>query len=293
MASSVIDRASCVFRARDGLSLHYFDYSPARERAGLLPVVCLPGLTRPADDFDAIALTLARAGRRVISFDHRGRGASDWDPDWSHYSLDVEQQDLYELLARTGVREAVFLGTSRGGLHIMRLAAADPKLVRAAVFNDIGPKIEVGGLLRIKRYVGKLPPLQSMKDAVGLMRLTAGAYFSGVDPDHWETYARQTFMEKDGKVVVRFDPNLAHTLDEVAPGAEIEEYWPQFATMTKTPLLVIRGGESDLFLADTVAEMARRHPGMEAMTIPGQGHAPLLLDEATITRIAEFVARAG
>lgn len=275
----------------DGLRLHYRDYASSDPASTLAPVVCLHGLARSAQDFDALAQRLAARGRRVLALDYRGRGLSDWDVDWSHYTLDVEQADILAVLADAGVSRAVFVGTSRGGMHVMRLAAAQPGLVLGAALNDIGPEISLPGLLRIRRYVGRLPPLASLEDAVALMRMTAGATFSAVSPDEWEIYARQTFVEKDGKVALRYDPELAHTLDTVKPDATLENYWPQFAAMSAMRVLVVRGANSDILLPETVAEMARRHPGLEICIVEGQGHAPLLLDAPTLKRVEEFVMR--
>jgi pimeloyl-ACP methyl ester carboxylesterase len=275
-------------RATDGLRLHYLDYPcPKPER---LPLVCLPGLARTADDFERVAARALAQGRRMLALDYRGRGRSAWDPDWRNYNLDVEQDDILGVWSEAGIDAAVFLGTSRGGLHTMRLAAARPGLVRAAILNDIGPKIENESLLRIKRYVGKLPPLRSMSDAVALMRFSAGQTFAGVDPQDWETYARHTFEIKDGAVVLRYDPELAHTLDGVTPETEYETFWNEFDALAKLPLLAIRGETTDLLSLDTLAEMQRRAPAMEVFTVPGQGHAPLLLDAPTLDRIAAFLA---
>ncbi|MCX7900404.1 MAG: alpha/beta hydrolase, partial [Methylocystis sp.] len=185
---------SCFVTARDGLRLHYLDFSHDGGRAA---VVCLPGLSRSAEDFRPLALALQSEGRRVLALDYRGRGLSDWDADWRHYDLDVEEDDIFMVLADAGVTRAVFIGTSRGGLHMMRIAASKPGVILAGVMNDVGPEIDHAGLLRIKRYVGKLPPIHSMADATALMKMTAGRHFSGVSPEEWETYARQTFVEKE------------------------------------------------------------------------------------------------
>jgi pimeloyl-ACP methyl ester carboxylesterase len=273
--------------ASDGLRLHYFDYPcPAAPR---LPLICLPGLARSADDFGLVAEAARSEGRRILALDYRGRGRSEWDKDWSHYDLDVEQDDIFAVLADAGVSQAVFFGTSRGGLHTMRIAKARPALVRAAVLNDIGPKIEKDGLLRIKRYVGKLPPLARMSDAVALMQLTASHQFPGVGAREWEIYARQTFVEKDGKVLLRYDPELTHTLDAFTPDAEPEDFWESFAALAQVPILAIRGETSDLLSVETLDEMARMAPQFERYTVPGQGHAPLLLDRPTIDRIVDFL----
>ncbi|MFO1101747.1 MAG: alpha/beta hydrolase [Methylocystis sp.] len=275
----------------DGLRLHALDYAAPAGNAGLLPVVCLPGLARSADDFDRVARKLQGDGRRVVALDYRGRGLSDWDPDWRRYDFDVEQKDIAAQLADAGVAQAVFIGTSRGGLHTMRIAARRPGVVRAAALNDIGPKIEHAGLLRIKRYVGRLPPIPSMREAIALMRMTAGVDFSGVSPQEWDSYARLTFIEKDGKVQLRYDPELSHTLDSVKPDVTPEEHWDDFAALAGVPILAIRGANSDILSPEVFDEMARRAPRLEQVLVEGQGHAPLLLDEPTISRIAEFLRK--
>jgi len=117
----------------------------------------------------------------------------------------------------------------------------------------------------------------------------AGQTFAGVDAEDWETYARQTFEMKDGRIVLRYDPELAHTLDDVAPDTEYETFWDAFAALAQTPLLAIRGETTDLLSLDTLAEMQRRAPEMQILTVPGQGHAPLLLDAPTLDRISAFL----
>ncbi len=279
-------------RAADGLRLHSLDYpAPPGDGGRLLPVVCLPGLARSADDFDRLAKALQADGRRILALDYRGRGRSDWDPDWRRYDFDVEQGDIAAQLADAGVTQAVLIGTSRGGLHAMRIAARRPGVVRGAVLNDIGPKIEHAGLLRIKRYVGRLPPIPSMREAIALMRMTAGVDFSGVSPQEWEAYARLTFVEKDGKVELRYDPELSHTLDFVEPDVEPEQHWDDFAALRGVPVLAIRGANSDILSPEVFDEMARCAPRLEQAIVEGQGHAPLLLDQPTISRIADFVRK--
>ena len=273
--------------APDGLRLHYLDYPCAA--ATRLPLVCLPGLARTADDFWRVAEAAQQAGRRVLALDYRGRGRSDWDKDWRHYDLDVEQADIFATLADAGVSEAVFLGTSRGGLHTMRISKARPALLRAAILNDIGPKVEHEGLLRIKSYVGKLPPLSRLSEAVALLKMTAAPRIHGGERRGMGNLRAPDLRQKDGRVELRYDPALNHTLDAVTPDSEFDEYWEPFATLAKLPILAIRGETSDILSVATLDEMSRRAPRLETYTVPGQGHAPLLLDQPTIRRIMDFL----
>jgi pimeloyl-ACP methyl ester carboxylesterase len=285
-------RESRFLTAADGLRLHYVDYVPAA-RSEATPVVCLPGLTRSAEDFERLAEALAATGRRVLALDYRGRGLSDRDPDWRRYSLDVEEADISATLAAAGVERAVFVGTSRGGIHVMRFAARRPEILRAAVVNDIGPVVDAGGLRRIKSYVGRLPTVGSLPIALAALKLVAGPQFTALSHDEWEAFARATFAEANGRLELRYDPELAHVLDEIGPESGPLLFTEEWKAMAPIPTLVIRGGNSDLLSPETFDAMAEGHPLLERLTVEGQGHAPLLLDAPTIGVIVEFVERRG
>ena len=82
---------------------------------------------------------IAALGRRVIAPDMRGRGRSANDPDPAHYVPAVYAQDVLTLIDGLEIPEAVFIGTSMGGIITMVVAALAPDRVAAAVLNDIGP----------------------------------------------------------------------------------------------------------------------------------------------------------
>ena len=184
--------------APDGLRLHVREYGSRAAASPRMPVVCLPGLARTAADFDRLARVLAADGRRVLALDYRGRGLSERDPDPTHYDLATESADVLATLAATQVGRAIFIGTSRGGLITMILAALQPALIAGAVLNDIGPVIEAEGLARIKGYVGKLPRPNSWAEAVDLLKQIAGAQFTALTDADWLDFAQLTFKEENG-----------------------------------------------------------------------------------------------
>src|SRR5262249_33684077 len=162
---------SLFFTAQDGLRLHVREFG--RRGSPYLPVVCLPGLTRTTDDFNAPAAALAGdrdRPRRVVALDSRGRGQSDYDRRADNYSLPVGLADVMAMLTAMDLGRAIFVGSSRGGLLAMLLAAARPSAIAGAVLNDIGPVIEVKGLMRIKSYVGKLPQPRSYEEGAEVLR---------------------------------------------------------------------------------------------------------------------------
>ena len=280
------------YSSADGLRLHLRDYRPD---ASGPPVVCLAGLTRSADDFDALARALAfdaTAPRRVIALDYRGRGQSASDPDWRNYNLAVERADILAGLRACGVENAHFIGTSRGGLHIMALAGEHRGMLRSAVLNDIGPVLEPAGLERIKGYVGQQAAPRDLGEAVTLLKATAGAHFTGLDEEGWRGFAVTTFGADPNHLRWRYDPALRHSLDDLDLTKPLPDLWRQFDRLAGLPVMTLRGSNSDLLSPTTFDAMRRRWPGCEGVEVAGQGHAPLLADPATIDAIAAFLARA-
>ena len=289
------DVSSRFYEAADGLQLHLIDVAPAHDR-GLLPAVCLCGLTRSAQDFLPLARALAADHahpRRVVAFDYRGRGLSDHDPDWHHYDLATERDDILRGLATCGIARAHIVGTSRGGLHVMAMAPEHRAMIASVVFNDIGPVLDPAGLARIKSYVGKLPaPPRSFAEAIKLLKLGAAEHFDGLDAAGWRHFAETTFGEDERALGLRYDPALARTLDAFDLSQPLPEMWELYDALAGLPVLTIRGERSDLLPEPTFAAMNARWGGCEGIVVPGQGHAPLLADAPTIAAISRFLAAA-
>lgn len=278
--------------APDGLRLHVRDYGGAGNGpAACLAVLCLPGLSRTAEDFAELAGVLAAdvaAPRRVLALDYRGRGRSDHDRNPENYALPVELADVIAVVDALCAAPAVIIGTSRGGLLAMMLAAVRGDAVAGAVLNDIGPVIETAGLMRIKGYVGKLPEPASFAEGAAILRRVSGGQFPNLGPADWEAAARRGWREDGGRLVPTYDPALAHNLRALTPDTPAPTLWPQFAALARRPVMVVRGANSDVLSAATAAAMQARHPAVEVVTVPDQGHAPLL-GPPIIERIGRFV----
>ncbi len=277
--------------APDGLRLHVRHYGDAL--APRLPVICLAGLSRNAEDFHTLAAALAAdaaAPRRVLALDYRGRGRSEYDRHPQNYTIPVELGDVLSVLTALETAPAVIVGTSRGGLIAMALAALQPGAIAGVVLNDIGPVIEIAGLLRIKGYVGKSPQPRSFEDGAEILRQLSAGQFPKLGPAEWLTAAKRNWREDNGRLVTTYDPALAHNLEGITAEAPLPDMWPQFEALARTKVMVIRGANSDILGVSTVAEMQARHSGLEVLEIPDQGHAPLLMDADTIARIATFAA---
>ena len=278
--------------AQDGLKLHVQEWGP--RGADGLPVVCLPGLARTVADFEPLATALAddrACPRRVLALDSRGRGKSEYDRKAANYTLEIELADLLAVLTALEIGKAVFVGTSRGGILIMLLGAARPTALAGCVLNDIGPVIEPEGLARIKGYVGRLPQPVSFKDGAVILRKLFGSQFTALQESDWLAFARRTFREEGDRMVPNYDVRLATILQDVDLERPLLALWKEFDSLARVPMLVVRGGNSDILSVATVEAMSRRRASLERVTVADQGHAPLLADSATIGRIAGFIRK--
>jgi len=278
------------FSARDGLRLYARHYpAPGSRRR---PVLCLAGLTRSGRDFHRLATALAGSGagaRDVYTLDSRGRGYSDHDPDWRNYSLLVEADDALDFMTMTGLAGAAIVGTSRGGLLVLLMAVLRPCALAAVVLNDIGPVVERDGLARIAAYIGRVPLPTDWEEAARIVRELNRRQFPALPPEAWAEAARAWFNEANGLPAPGWDPDIARAVSPM--DRPMPELWQLFAALGRVPVLAIRGQNSDVLSAATLEGMRARHPRLEALTVPGQGHAPFLGDAPTTAAIAGFLER--
>jgi pimeloyl-ACP methyl ester carboxylesterase len=290
---SAADFTDFFYDSADGLRLHARIYG--KEAEGTLPVVCLPGLTRNARDFHRLALFLSRQAarpRRVIAFDYRGRGQSDYDPNWQNYTVGAELADILLGLDRLQITSALFIGTSRGGLILQIMAAIKSQLITAAVLNDIGPVVERQGLDLIRGYLGNPAKPLSLDEAIEAQKRVHGPAFPALTEEDWAAMVDAIYRVEDGRLVADFDPALIKTLTSADPEQPLPQLWKEFEVLAQKPILAIRGGNSRLLSEATLSEMAKRGPEVETVTVAGQGHAPFLETAGLPQKIAAFFDRA-
>jgi pimeloyl-ACP methyl ester carboxylesterase len=275
----------------EGLRLHARDYAGA-SGPSRAPVVCLHGLTRNARDFEDLAPRIAAKGRRVLALDVRGRGQSGWDPQPMRYVPATYAGDVLALLDALAIARAVFIGTSMGGLITMTVAAFRPQAVAAAVLNDIGPEIAPEGIKRITGYTGKPAEITTWSDAAAYARKLNEVAFPNYTAEQWMAFARRLFVEKDGRPVLDYDPDIAKALAPPPPPPPGEEppppvdLWPLFKGLAAgRPLLTIRGAISDLLSVDIAARMRDAAPQMAFAEVNGVGHAPMLDEPEALAAI--------
>jgi pimeloyl-ACP methyl ester carboxylesterase len=277
------------FRSQDDLELYYRDYGDPLSDA--VPVVCLSGLTRNSKDFHLFASALAPK-RRVVALDYRGRGRSAYDPNPENYAPKTYVGDVVALLAAAGIKRAVFVGTSLGGICTMVLSAVLPAAMAGAVLNDVGPEMDPIGLSRIATNVGTAVNRADYNGAVQYLREAFASPYPDLDDAGWMDFAHRLFTEDKttGGVRLDYDLNIAVGLRAAAEaGGNIPSIWPFYHGLKHVPVMVIRGVLSDILSDSTFRRMADDMPQTTLLEVPNRGHVPLLHEPTCLGPILKFL----
>ncbi|CAN5260025.1 alpha/beta hydrolase [soil metagenome] len=275
--------------SRDGLRLHFRDYA-GPDGSDRPPVICLPGLSRNARDFEPVAERLAGEWR-VLVVELRGRGESAYAKDPMTYVPLVYLQDLDALMEEAGIDRFVGIGTSLGGIILMLLAATGHSRVAGALLNDIGPKIEEAGLDRIRQNVGTGGGWATWVHAARALAEQQGVIYPDYGLEEWIAYAKRLYrLNSKGRIVLDYDTRLAEPFK--VPGGEAGvDLWPAFDALKHCPATLIRGEFSDILSEKTAAGMQARHPALDWVTVPRVGHAPTLFEPECVGAIDRLLDR--
>lgn len=279
------------YDSADGLKLYARRYGRADAPLKLL---CMHGLTRNHRDFEPLIAQLGD-DYDIVAVDQRGRGRSQWDDTPKRYSPLVYVGDMRTLMDRLGWSRAVMIGTSMGGLMAMIMMKAMPERVAGVVLNDIGPELDKAGLNRIAGYVGKTTRVADWPEAAERTAQVQASAFPDFTADDWMEFARRTWIEKaPGEIVLDYDPAIATSLGAIKVTWKAKFLaWRLFALMKPVPLLIVRGGISDLFSARTARRMVKRHGRASEVVVPRVGHAPILDEPMVVPAIRSFLGTIG
>jgi pimeloyl-ACP methyl ester carboxylesterase len=283
------DYADCYWSSRDGLKLHYRDYAGRTDRP---PVLCLPGLTRNARDFEELADRLSGEWR-VLCPDMRGRGDSAYAKDSATYNPMQYVDDMAMLLESAGIAKVVIIGTSLGGLMTMAMALAMPQVIVGALLNDVGPVLEAEGFERIRGYVGQGRSFPTWMHAARALQETHGAALPDYEIADWLAAAKRVMtLGGNGRIVFDYDMRIAEPLAKMDLTQQVD-LWPAIEGLAGKPVLLVRGALSDLLTDATLQAMQQRLPGCEAVTIANVGHPPSLNEPEAVAAIGRLLARIG
>lgn len=273
----------------DGLRLHYRDYAGGDD--GRPPLLCLPGLTRNARDFEPLAGRLAGEWR-LICPDMRGRAESAYAKDAMTYVPLTYLQDISRLLADLAITRFVAVGTSLGGLITMLIAATQRDWLAGALLNDVGPALDEAGLARIRSYVGVGQSHPTWVHAARALAENNEDVYPGYDLEQWLAMAKRLYrLNSGGRVVLDYDMKIAEPIRAMGSEAGVD-MWPVMQAFWGLPTLLLRGERSDLLSAASAERMVREMgAGAELVTVPNVGHAPALDEPESVAAIDRLLDR--
>ena len=254
-------------------------------------LLCVHGLTRVGRDFDRLARALS-ASYRVVCPDVVGRGRSDWLRDPNFYVIPQYVADMVALIARLGVEEVDWLGTSMGGLIGIALAGQAEAPVRRLVINDVGPRLDAAAIARIGTYLGAPVSFANIDEAVDYVSVVA-APFGVKKREDWRELVEPALRRDGERFVLHYDPRIAVPFKSVtAESAAAAEtaMWKLFDSIRASTLLC-RGVHSDLLSRETMAEMQGRGPRPQTAEVPGVGHAPTFMFDNEIAIVRDFLLK--
>lgn len=275
--------------SNDGLRLHYRDYAGGGDDRPVL--LCLPGLTRNARDFEPLADRLGGQWR-LICPDLRGRAESAYAKDPMTYVPLTYLQDLERLLADLALTRFVVVGTSLGGIIAMLMAATRPDRLAGAILNDVGPLIEEAGLARIRGYVGSGSTHATWVHAARALSENNADVYPDYTLEDWLGMAKRLYrLNSSGRVVLDYDMRIAEPLR--VPGGEAGvDLWPSMAGFRNVPTLILRGERSDLLSAATADRMVREIGATATLTTVARvGHAPTLAEPQAVSAVDALLER--
>lgn len=254
-----------------------------------LPVICIPGLTRNERDFDELAAKIAERGHPVFALSLRGRGHSSYDPDFANYHPLTYRDDVLAVMDELEISQAIFVGTSLGGIVTMLMAETFPERIAGAIINDVGPELAAEGIARISGYVGgDSGPASDIDQAAKRIRAINEVAFPGQTDKFWQAFAKRTHRLTSQGWVLDYDANIAEAFKVVGPAPDL---WPGWNALAAIPTLLVHGALSDLLTDPIIAKMRSAHPKLKYVRVENTGHAPFMTEPDAWAAIMPFLER--
>jgi pimeloyl-ACP methyl ester carboxylesterase len=245
-------------------------------------LVLIHGLAASMRSWDLLVPLLANT-YRVVRIDLLGHGRSA-KPAGGGYAIPEQAARIGAALDRLGVRDAVVVGHSTGGMVATALAEQRRDLVTALAFIDTGPRVDAfisNGLVGQLMFTPVVGPLLWRLRTDGLIRQAAGTAVSrpGVT-------VPQSFVDDVRGMTYHAFTATSRASDDYLRRSPI----PERLTPLGKPLLVIFGADDRRWRSSSAADY-RTVPGSTVELLPGVGHSPILEDPPrTAALLRPFVA---
>lgn len=248
-----------------GLTLYVTEWGEPSAR----PILMLHGIRGYAETFAGVAEVL-QPHYRVIAYDQRGRGRSDWDPARNYYT-DTYVSDIEEVRRALGLERFDLLGHSMGGINALVYAASFPQRVERLVIEDAGPRAfeDSDGARRIRRELATTPAsFPDWESAAAFMRALRPTVTEAAREERLRSMLKPA---ADQGFEWRYDhAGIASTRLNPVPGRSPD--LPGAVSRIQCPTLVLRGGRSDYLQPDMAEAMCQSNARIRWHEIADAGH---------------------
>jgi esterase len=244
-----------------GRRFHYTEWGAPTSPA----LVMLHGVTGHARTWDDEAAALATR-YRVLALDQRGHGDSEPATDCD-YTVAAMSADLDAFADALDLASVSIVGLSMGGRVAIAFAGQAPGRVDRLVIVDIGPDISEAGLLRVGTLMAKSPELfTSLEHALAFHRVTNPLYTEAMLLHRVQHGTKPV----EGGFTWKYDRGLREAVRSGTWRDPID-LWPLWRDIA-CPILLVRGGDSDVLSAETAKRMLDENPNTRLAEVPGAGH---------------------
>ncbi|MEM7091507.1 MAG: alpha/beta hydrolase [Actinomycetota bacterium] len=210
--------------------------------------------------------TLGAAGYYAIAYDARGHADSDWSPT-GDYEQDANLRDLLGVVESIGAERPILVGASMGGSTSMLAIGERHLQASALVMVDIAPKVEPAGTAKIREFMSQkregFDSLDEVAEAI------ANYQPHRTRPRNLDGLAKNVRLGSDGRYHWHWDPaRLDRPWDMTAYRARVHGA----ADHLDLPVLLVRGGLSDVLSEDGAQAFLEQCPHAEYVNVTDAAH---------------------
>ncbi len=266
--------------------INYLEWGDATAFNHMETLFCVHGLTRNARDFDFLANKMCTQ-YRIVCPDVVGRGDSDHIPEDGYNYLQYNA-DMNALIARLGVTEINWLGTSMGGIIGMVLASVAQSPIKRLIVNDIGPEVSREAQMAIGEYIGRSDDFVSVAAVANHLRRIYSEFAPMTDAD-WEHMAHYSSRRtKQGTFRLKVDNRVGEAFRDAISYFNVD-MWDTWERIS-CPVLVLRGKESSFLSEETAERMLACGPETTLVEFDDTGHTPTLRNDEQVSVISDWLA---
>jgi pimeloyl-ACP methyl ester carboxylesterase len=233
------------------------------------PALLLHGGGQTRHAWKRTAAVLAGHGYYATAIDQRGHGDSGWSAD-GNYEIDRFADDVHRL-ATSFARRPVLIGASLGGIaSLIAAGEASASIAAALVLVDITPRVDPTGVDRIRGFMAT-----HIEDGFATLEEAADAIAAYLPhrprPKSLDGLRKNLRHGTDGRYRWHYDPAFVRGMPRRTDD-DREARLTAAARRLQIPILLVRGGSSELVSEDIARAFVAQLPNARYVDVHGAAH---------------------